>query len=66
MTPALILLIIWALGSYGLWTVMSRARGSMIDIGWRDRAVALFWLPLLVVTFVLSACVWLYDRGRCA
>lgn len=62
----LVLLILWALGSGLLWTVQSRAVGSCIDIGWRDRAVALFWLPLTLFLILWGVLLWAYDRGRCA
>ncbi|MGE4323987.1 MAG: hypothetical protein AB7E60_13290 [Sphingobium sp.] len=57
-------LIVWALGAWLLWGAMSRASGSVIDIGWRDRGIALFWLPLAVVLAAWSALSWACDWGR--
>lgn len=61
---ALIALILHALGAYLLWRVQSGAKGGVIDIGPRDRCVALFWSPLLgcLLLFGLIAWAWAIVR----
>lgn len=63
---ALILAIVWALGSHMLWRSQSAAKGCVIDIGPRDRAVALFWLPLLCLLALAAALQWLWSKRSCA
>lgn len=65
MTLLAIIMLVWAVGSYLLWGVMSRADGHVITIGYRDRAIALFWLPLCVAFALWALLHWAWEKGRC-
>lgn len=55
------LAIIHALGARALWRAQDAA-AHIIGLGWRDRAAALLWLPLLLWSLALSFALWLWDR----
>ncbi len=59
------LALVWAGFSAVLWTLQSDAKGGLIDISWRDRAVALLWLPLLIGLGLWSLACWIHDSFRC-
>lgn len=62
-----VILLVWAIGSALLWLLQSDARRSgIIDIGPRDRLIALFWLPLGLCCAIWSALAWAHEKGRCA
>lgn len=61
----LIMLILWMLGSYLLWKIQSDAKGTVVEVGVRDRLIALFWLPMLLLCGAWNLLTWAYDRGRC-
>lgn len=60
----LILLILHCLGAWLLWRVQSGAKGGVIDIGFRDRCVALFWSPLLGWFLLYGLLCWAWDAMR--
>ena len=54
-------LILHILVSIVLWDAQSQSSG-MIDIGLRDRLVALFWLPILIVVTLVAMAVHAWAR----
>lgn len=61
----LILLIVHCVGAWLLWGVQSGAkRGGVIDIGLKDRCVALFWSPLAGWCLLYGAIAWAWDVAR--
>ena len=58
--------LVWAVGSYLLWGIQARADGHVITIGRKDRAIALFWLPLIIFFALWGLILWAWDKGRCA
>jgi hypothetical protein len=44
---------IWFFGGCNLWRLQNRSRPT-VQVGWRDRVFALFWLPISLWLFIAS------------